>query len=56
MSRRSGQPKQNKVDALRRQLLSSGRLYEDREFPPNNNSLNLNRREKVIWKRPGVSI
>lgn len=47
----------NDVAVLRKQLLTSGQLYEDRDFPPNSNSLNLSRREseKVIWKRPRVS-
>jgi hypothetical protein len=48
----------DQVASLKRQLLSSGKLYEDKEFPANDKSLAFSRKDtgRLVWKRPHVSM
>jgi len=48
--------KGQKYSALKKQALSSGHLFQDPEFPPNEHSLfyGRGRAEGIVWKRPAV--
>ena len=48
--------KGQKYDKLRKDLLKSGQLFTDPEFPPAQKSLFYTRTdEEIVWKRPTVS-
>jgi len=48
--------KGQRYSALKKKARSSGQLFRDPEFPPNNKSLFCNRSKytSIEWKRPGV--
>ena len=50
--------KGQKYSALRKKAKSSGELFRDAEFPPNNKSLFCNqpRSHNIVWKRPHVRL